>query len=128
MRSVVLGAAVLALAVTSGAGGQTVTTRTVMRDKLLQSQKILESIMVSNFDQLDRSTAALLRDIEAPGWAVLNTPEFMKQSVAFRTAARDLREAATGRDLDAAATRYAALTLSCYQCHRYLKGARIARR
>ena len=128
MRKLLLGVCVLVLAATSGARGQTLTTRSVMRDKLTHSQKILESIMVSNFDLLDQSTAALLRDIDAPGWAVLNTPEFMKQSGAFRAVARDLREAATERDLDAAATRYAALTLSCYQCHRYLKGARIARR
>ena len=128
MRTLLLGICALALAFSPGARGQTATTRSVMHEKLMHAQLILESIMVSNFDQLDRASAALQRDTEAPGWAVLNTPEYMKQSRAFRAAVRDLREAATGRDLDTAATRYAAMTLSCYQCHRYVKGARIARR
>lgn len=127
MKTVLAGVCVLAMSAAAGAGSQTVTTRSVMRDKLIHSQKILEAIMVSNFAELDRETVALLRDTEAPGWAVLNAPEYLKQSEAFRAALRDLREAATARDLDLAATRYAALTLSCYQCHRYVKGARIAR-
>ena len=75
MRTLLLGICALALAFSPGARGQTATTRSVMHEKLMHAQLILESIMVSNFDQLDRSTAALLRDIEAPGWAVLNTPD-----------------------------------------------------
>jgi cytochrome c556 len=62
-----------------------------------------------------------------PGWSVLEGPEYQRQSAAFLRATRDLVEAAKGRDLDAAANHYTTLTMACYQCHRYMKNARIAR-
>jgi hypothetical protein len=38
---------------------------------------------------------------------------------------QQLVQAAEERDLDAAAVHYAAMTMTCYQCHRYIKNARI---
>ena len=127
MKTILIGTGLLVLALAASPRSQTVTTRTVMRDKLAHTQRVLESIMTSNFEQLERETAALARNTEAPGWAVLNSPEYVGQSQSFRAALQDLRSASMSRDLDAAAERYATLTQRCYQCHRYLKGARIAR-
>ena len=111
----------------SAAYGQTTATGRVMRMKLTHSQRILEAILTSDFALLQRESAALARATELPGWSVLNSPEYQRQSAAFLRATRDLIEAAKERDLDAAATDYTALTMSCYQCHRYMKNARIAR-
>ncbi len=107
--------------------GQTAATGRVMREKLMHSQRILEAILISNFDLLERESTALSKATEAPGWFVLEGPEYRKQSTSFLRATRDLVEAAKGRDLDAAATHYTTLITSCYQCHRYMKNARIAR-
>jgi cytochrome c556 len=111
----------------SGLDGQTVATGRVMREKLMHSQRILEAILVSNFDLLERESTALSKATEAPGWFVLEGPEYQRQSAAFLRATRDLVEAAKERDLDAAANHYTTLTMTCYQCHRYMKNARIAR-
>jgi hypothetical protein len=107
--------------------GQTAATGRVMREKLTHSQRILEAILTSDFALLERESGALSRATELPGWFVLKGPEYRKYSATFLRATRDLIEAAKERDLDAAATRYTTLITSCYQCHRYMKNARIAR-
>ena len=98
-----------------------------MRQKLGLSQRLLEAILTSNFAALEEQSAALARMTEAPGWTVLKTPEYRRYSEAFVKATDDLRASARDRDLDAAALHYTALAMSCYQCHRYIKNARIAR-
>jgi cytochrome c556 len=111
-----------------GASGQTPATGRVMREKLGHSQKILEAILTSNFTLLERESAALAKVTETPAWSVLKGPEYMKQSEAFLKALRELRDAAQGHDLDAAAQRYTALTMTCFGCHRYMKDRRLADR
>jgi hypothetical protein len=111
----------------AGLGGQTVATGRVMREKLTHSQRILEAILVSDFALLEKETTALSKATEAPGWFVLEGPEYQRQSAAFLRATRDLLDAAKERDLDRAANAYTKLTMTCYQCHRYMKNMRIAR-
>ena len=105
---------------------QTVATGNVMRQKLGHTQRILEALMTSDYAELERNTTALSRATESAGWWVLQSPEYRLQSSAFLRATQDLVEAARRRDLDAAATYYGAMTLRCYECHRFMKNARIA--
>ncbi len=129
MRTLIrLSAVVLSFLVLSGPlPGQTPATAQVMREKLAHAEKVLEALMTSNFAQLARESNALVDATKAPGWTVLKTSDYARYSAGFLRASEDLREAATKRDSDAAAISYVSLTLSCYQCHRYMKGARIAR-
>ena len=122
--------AVLALVVMSGAEvpGQTLSTGRVMREKLAHSQKILEAIMTSDFSSLESESQELARAAESPAWSVFSSPEYLRQGAAFLRATADLREAAKERDLDAAALHYMSLTLSCFECHRYMKRSRITGR
>ena len=123
-----LALAISFLAVSAGVGtAQTASTKTVMRQKLVHSQRVFEAIMSSNFAQLERESAALTKATESPAWSVFNSPEYLREAGAFLQATRDLATAAKGHDLDAAARHYIELTRSCFQCHRYIKDARIAR-
>lgn len=121
---------ILVLLVLSGpaAPGQTVATGRVMREKLTDAQKILEAIMTSDYVALERHSADLARLTETQAWSVLKSPEYARQSVAFVQAAEDLADAAKRRDLDAAATDYMTLTMTCFDCHRYVKNTRIVTR
>lgn len=116
----------LVVATLGTSSAQTPSTGRVMRDKLTHSQRILEAILTSDFALLDRESAALVRATELPGWSVLKSPEYLRQSAAFTSAILNLREAARARDLDTASLEYVSLTLSCFQCHKHIKGARIA--
>jgi hypothetical protein len=108
------------------ASAQTPATARLMRQKLALSQRLLEAILTSNFATLDEQSAALARLTESPSWTVFKTPEYRRYSEAFVRATDALRSAAKDRDLDAAALDYTTLAMSCYQCHRYIKNARIA--
>jgi hypothetical protein len=108
------------------APGQTVATQHVMQKKLAYTHHILEALMTSNMVVLHEASEALARVPQELGWMVLKTPEYQRHSTAFVNATQALVAAANDRDLDAAAVHYAAMTMTCYQCHRYLKNARIA--
>ena len=108
------------------APAQTPATGRLMRQKLGHSQKVLEAIMTSDFALLERESAALEQATRAPAWAVLKSPEYIRQGAAYLRAAEDLRDAAKRHDLDGAASSYVSLTLTCFQCHRYIKDKRIA--
>ena len=114
------------LGAASSAAAQTPATARLMRQKLALSQRLLEAILTSNFATLDEESVALARLTESPSWTVFKTPEYRRYSDAFVRVTDDLRAAAKDRDLDAAALHYTALAMSCYQCHRYIKNARVA--
>jgi hypothetical protein len=102
-------------------------TGRVMREKLAHSQKILEGILASDFGLLERESAALVRITESPAWtSALRGPEYVRQSEAFLKVLRELEDSARTRDLDTAAQQYTAMTMACFNCHRYMKGQRIA--
>ena len=109
-----------------GVAGQTAATSRVMREKLVHGQQILRAIMVSDYALLDRESAALVQLTRAEGWQVLNSPEYIRHSDTFRRSAEDLAEMGKARDLDGAAVAYTSLVMRCFQCHRYLKGIRVA--
>ena len=111
----------------STSSAQTTALDRVMRLKLEQSQGILAAVVTSNWTELERRSEALVRLTNDPAWGVLKTPEYAKQSQAFQRAAQNLIDAAKRRDLDATPAAYAAMTLSCVQCHRYVARARIAK-
>jgi cytochrome c556 len=99
----------------------------LMRKKLDCSQKILEAVVTSRWTELEARSRELEALTNDPAWTVLTLSEYSRHSQAFREAARSLHAAAVKRDLEATPQAYAALTLSCVQCHRYLARNRIAR-
>ena len=120
---------ILVLIVVSGLEfpARTPATGRLMRVKLAHSQKILEAILTSDFALLDRESSALTGD-EVTGVVGAVQPGYLRQSGAFLRAIDDSRDAAKGADLDAAASSYVSLTLTCFQCHRYMKNKRLATR
>ena len=83
---------VMALLVMSGSAlpGQTPATAQLMRAKLGHSQRVLEALMTSNYAVLERESTALSAATKAPGWAVLQTPEYARYSTMFTRGGRGL--------------------------------------
>jgi len=111
----------------TASAAQTIGLNRVMRAKLEHAQQILGDVVTSNWSGLERHSQELRRTAEDPAWAVLTTPEYVRQTAAFLRASEDLLDAAKRRDLDAAPLAYVSLTMSCVQCHRYVARTRIAR-
>ena len=128
MFSLLILCAAVVVGATASTSGQTAATRILMQQKLDLSHHVLEAVMTSDFDALERDSTALARLTEKPGWMVLTTPEYVRYSGAFVNAVQELAAAAKDHDLDTAAIRYASMTMACYQCHRYVKNSRVARK
>jgi hypothetical protein len=99
----------------------------VMRAKLDHSQRILEAVVTSNWQLLDRESRDMAQVVRDPAWTSLAMPEYVRHSEAFLRATNELAEAARLRDLESASLGLISLTTSCVSCHRYLARARIVR-
>lgn len=116
---------VLLLVSFTAASAQTARTKQVMRAKLDHSQKILEAVVTSNWQLLDRESREMASVIRDPAWSSAMMPEYLRYSEAFLRATNDLTEAAKMRDLEAASLGLISLTTSCVSCHRYVARSRI---
>jgi hypothetical protein len=105
---------------------QTLQTKSIMQQKLAESQQLLAAVVTSNWIELDRHTRAIQMLTNNPGWDVLHMPEYHDQTVAFQKALGNLLDAANQRDQRMAAAAYSGLVTSCVECHRYVARARIA--
>jgi hypothetical protein len=123
-----LGVTVLLVALTAGPSSlaQTARMKQVMRSKLDHSQRILEAVVTSNWQLLDRESREMALVVRDPAWSSLAMPEYVRHSEAFLRATDDLTAAAKLRDLESASLGFISLTTSCVSCHRYLARARIA--
>lgn len=98
----------------------------LMRAKLGHSQKVLEALALEDFDAISRNSKQMSLLSQAAQWQVIETDEYRRQSVAFRSAADALTAAGKKKNLDAAALAYVNLTLQCVKCHKYVRSVRMA--
>ena len=126
-RSIRLLVAVLLISLIAGPApsAQPARTKQIMRAKLEHSQKILEAVVTSNWQLLERESGDMALVVQDPAWSSLMMPEYIRYSEAFLRATTDLTEAAKLRDLESASLGLISLTASCVSCHRYLARARI---
>jgi cytochrome c556 len=100
--------------------------RDFMRAKLSHSQKVLEGLTTEDFDLIAKNSQAMSLLSQATNWQVLQTQEYLQQSQDFRRSADALTEAARKKNLDGAALAYVELTMKCINCHKYVRGVRMA--
>ena len=101
--------------------------RDIMRVKLDHAQGVIEALAREDHDALARHAQHLaLLSLDA-GWRVLQTEEYAQHSNDFRLHAHAIRDAAKKQNIDGAALAYVQLTLSCVNCHKYVRSTRTAR-
>lgn len=100
--------------------------RDFMRAKLSHSQKVLEGLTTEDYDLIAKNSQAMSLLSRATNWQVLQTQEYLQQSQDFRRSADALTEAARKKNLDGAALAYVELTMKCINCHKYVRGVRMA--
>ena len=116
---------VLLLALLAGQGQPEprVNTKDVMKFKLYFAQRVLEGITMENFDLIATNAQKLNGLSQATDWRLRQTPEYQKFTADYSRQASALSKAAKDRNVDAATVAYFQLTVSCVNCHRYLRGA-----
>ncbi len=99
-----------------------------MRAKLSHSQKVLEGLTTENYELIAKNSQAMsLLSLET-NWQVLQTTEYLDRSKEFRRIADAVTKAANKKNLDGAVLAYVQLTMSCIECHKYVRGVRLATR
>ena len=103
-----------------------VTTKEFMREKLGHSQKALEALALEDFVTLAQQSKKLSAMTQEATWQVFENPDFAEHSATFRRHANALAKAAQDKNLDAATLAYVRLTMSCVDCHKFVRGKVIA--
>lgn len=120
-------AVLLVLAFASGySSAQNPTLKTAMREKLANTQPLLEAVVTADYAAIDRGVNALSRisETEIASWQAGASPEYRKQAMAFVRSVQGLHAAAAKRDIDAALAEFTALVSSCTRCHAHVRSLR----
>jgi hypothetical protein len=99
----------------------------LMRRKLLESQRVLEGVALSDCDIIAKHAQELVAISKEAEWRVLKTPTYELHSNEFRRIAEGLIKNAKDNNADAAALSYVDLTLCCVKCHKYVREVRRVR-
>ncbi len=97
-------------------------TREFMREKLALSQKLLEALAIEDFELLSTRAMKLSAMTQLETWRAVETPDYDLQSLQFRRNVDALAKAAKDRNLDAATLAYVRVTMSCVECHKFIRG------
>ena len=97
-----------------------------MRDKLELAQGILEGLSVENYDLITSRAQRLSAMSQQADWKVFENPDHEQQSFAFRRNVDSLTKAAKNKNLDGATLAYVRVTMSCIECHKYVRGRLVA--
>lgn len=97
------------------------STKDAMKRKLEHSQNALEGMTMEKFDLLEQNAAALVRLSQTAAWRAIETDEYRLFSDEFRRHAKALQTAAQKKNIDAASLAYVQMTLTCINCHKYVR-------
>jgi hypothetical protein len=102
-------------------GRQDLPLREFMRKKLDASNKVLEGLVLEDAALVKEGAHALTEMSTAEKWRVSNDAMYRQFSGEFRRITQQLEEAAAKENLDQAALQWMDTTLSCIECHRYVR-------
>ena len=127
--SILVGAvacALAALTVTPAQPQRPPTTKEFMRDKLELSQRLLEGLALEDYDLIVSKATRLSAMSKEARWQAFQNPDYERHSVEFRRHVDALAKAARDKNLDGATLAYVRATMSCVECHKFVRGKLVA--
>jgi cytochrome c556 len=97
---------------------------TLMEKKLEYSQQVLAGLTREDYDLVVKNAKAMNTMTELEKWFRADTQEYRAQLQIFEFANNELVRLAEERNLDGISTAYVQLTLSCVNCHKYVRAHR----
>lgn len=92
-----------------------------MRVKLSASETILEGLVTEDYEMVEKGAKKLQELSAAEKWRISNDAIYRQHSQQFSRVAGDLAKAAKDENLQAAALHWVEATMSCIECHRFVK-------
>jgi len=96
----------------------------LMRDKLSFATRALEGLSMEDYDKIAEAGNMMGIISRAASWHIIPTEQYSRMSKNFQEQARDLERHAKDKNLDAASLDYVRITLTCVQCHDYIRDNR----
>ena len=96
-----------------------------MRKKLEASNQILEGLCTEDLELVKAGAEKLQQMSDAERWRVSNDVMYKQFSNEFRSITRQLVKAAEEDNVDRATLKWLDATVSCLDCHRFVRGMRI---
>lgn len=118
---VITGAVAFSAANERGKHSPTPAIREFMRQKLAHSQSVLEGLAVEDYSQILSNAKKLIAMSQEGTWAVLGGSEYAEHSQNFRRNVEALVKSANMASLDGATLAYVRVTMSCVECHKYVR-------
>lgn len=95
--------------------------RAFMRTKLKASNQILEGLALEDTALIEEGAKTLAEMSSVEKWRISKDPMYRQFSTEFTRNANKLVEAAKERNIDRAALRWMDTTMSCIECHRFVR-------
>lgn len=102
-------------------GDKKVAMKTFMRKKLESSQSILEGLALEDFDLIAKGARQLMTTSAAAEFMVVNDPLYKVHTDEFRRIVGKMEKAAKRKQIDGATLAYMDMTMSCVECHKYMR-------
>jgi hypothetical protein len=93
----------------------------LMQKKLEHAQQILEGLALEDFPSIAKNAKSMNEIGELENWHKANSPQYRTQLQVFRFANQELVRMAEEKNLDGASLAYVQTTLSCVNCHKYVR-------
>ncbi|HEY2157538.1 MAG TPA: hypothetical protein VGH33_18060 [Isosphaeraceae bacterium] len=108
-----------------GQESKSVSRSELMRKKLDHAKGVLEGLATEDFTLVARNAKALKALLDSPEWttpALRDAQGYPALLNDFRRALDDLSRKAEARNIDGATLAYFQTTVSCVNCHKFVRG------
>lgn len=97
-----------------------------MRKKLEASQSVLEGLALEDFELIAKGAKQLKTTSAAAEFLVIHDPLYTEHANDFRRIIDKLERAAKEKRIDGATLAYVDMTMSCVECHKYVRNVLVA--
>ncbi len=95
--------------------------RSLMRQKLESSQRLLEALTLADFERIISNAEDLQRISLEARWTQPHSPEYAEYGEDFRHALTRVVRASENHNIDGAALNFVQVILTCVQCHKVVR-------
>lgn len=108
-------------------GAKKIAMKVFMRKKLTASQDIIEGLALEDFELIEKGAKQLKAMSAAAEFVVVSDPIYASHADDFRRAVSKMERAAREKRIDGATLGYVDMTMTCVECHKFVRTIKIAK-
>jgi sensor histidine kinase regulating citrate/malate metabolism len=93
----------------------------MMSMKLDSCKNVLHGLAYADYEEIQEAAKSLRAISALDSWTKIDTPEYRKLSVDFRSAANAMGAMAEKQNLEGAALHFMQVQMSCIECHKLIR-------